>query len=258
MSVSSSRQNPPGPRRQIARLRRELAPYAGNGRWAPGEPVQRLERGLQRRRSRLDFIDRQLAELLEERHTLEAEAAGIEKGLALLLGTELQQVEDRFGPCWSPAPVLGYRMWAVRGDGLWGVKDRWPGPEMTATCLRTKTDVDVPHDDGRCGRLGCGVYASKDFMILLAQRPVIGGDGTAVGLVELSGKVVEHQRGYRAARARTIAVAVPDVGGGLCTGDPEEIARLFAAPLQLLDRAERTAPSVGEIREFLSIEERMA
>jgi hypothetical protein len=53
------------------------------------------------------------------------------------------------------------------------------------------------------------------------------------GLVALSGKVVEHEHGYRARCAEVMAVVVVRSGAMLCRSDPAWIARLFTPGLGL-------------------------
>ena len=55
-------------------------------------------------------------------------------------------------------------------------------------------------------------------------------DGVLFGLVALSGKVVEHEHGYRAERARVVAAAVLSVGKLSLGADPQWIEDVFARP----------------------------
>jgi len=61
----------------------------------------------------------------------------------------------------------------------------------------------------------------------------------AFGLVALSGVVVEHERGYRAARAEAAAVVVVHRGGAVGGDDPSWIERLFERPGCALKEAAR-------------------
>lgn len=116
---------------------------------------------------------------------------------------------------WSPAPVLGFRMWDLR-DRVYGAFRVWERPEYEAVCLSPATGHDhseVPHSDGRCGPPPCGIYCFKEPEQLLAAFGLPKGTSrVVVGLVALSGKVVEHERGYRAKRVKVVGAVV--VGGG--------------------------------------------
>lgn len=134
---------------------------------------------------------------------------------------------------WSPRPVLGFRMWEVRGR-LHGAWRAWDRPFREARCVSGRTERDdgeVPHTDGRCGQPPCGIYAFKEPAQLLASFGLPEGSRRCVyGLVALSGKVVEHERGYRGQRATVVAAAV--VGRGLLVRAEgiERLQSLFAAP----------------------------
>ncbi len=119
-------------------------------------------------------------------------------------------VERRFGQAWSPTPVYGYRLWAWKDGQVHGVRERWTAPRLQATCEGNGSRIEVPHSDGRCGRLGCGVYASKDAHALLTEFAPALRSGFIVGLVALTGKLVEHERGYRAEEAEVEAMVAVD------------------------------------------------
>jgi hypothetical protein len=110
---------------------------------------------------------------------------------------------------WSPTPILGYRAWRVMKTGVNGAVKRWKSPSYDAGCvaygMREVRDDEVPHTNGECASPHCGIYALKDAQDL---RPPQQHGWNAFGLVELSGKVVEHEIGYRAGRATAIAVVV--------------------------------------------------
>ena len=134
---------------------------------------------------------------------------------------------------WSPRPVLGFRMWDVRGR-LQGAFQAWDRPVRVARCVSGRTERDdgeVPHTDGRCGQPPCGIYAFREPAQLLASFGLPEGSRRRVyGLVALSGKVVEHERGYRGQRASVVAAAV--VGGGrlVRVEGIERMFSLFRAP----------------------------
>jgi hypothetical protein len=118
-------------------------------------------------------------------------------------------LESESGAMWSPSPVLGYRMWSLNSRGFVGHRSPWPKSSFTATC---SNGPDVPHTDGRCAGVafGCGVYVAKNLSELLGEFSVVERFDIAVGLVALSGKVVEHEHGYRAETTRVLSLALLD------------------------------------------------
>jgi hypothetical protein len=195
--------------------------------------LARFDQAVRRRQFRLKHLRDQLAEIETQLRWLESEMASIDKGRELLLAQEIDEVRHRFKEAWSPAPVLGYRMWMVRSDGFHGVAVRWKQPSLQARCLTTHAGEEVPHTDGRCGPPPCGIYAAKNVRPLLESAPINVEPPRllAVGLVGLSGKVVEHQHGYRGANATVLALAL-DRGpvNPLLTNDPGRIRALFQKP----------------------------
>ncbi len=130
---------------------------------------------------------------------------------------------------WSPVPVTGYRAWNIRHDGLYGARRRWLRPTLTAGC---REGLDVPHVDGRCAEVafGCGIYAAKSVPRLLADFDIDGDTRVAVGRVDLEGRVVEHDHGYRAQQATVRALAVVDRDVVRFAADEERIRGLFIDP----------------------------
>jgi hypothetical protein len=106
---------------------------------------------------------------------------------------------------------------------------------MTAICLTGGGDVEIPHSDGRCGRLGCGVYAAKSVGPLYRDFDVRSIKDMALGLVAMPGKVVEHDDGYRAAEATVIALAAALRGHMALTNDPAHIDGIFGHPDLILE-----------------------
>ncbi len=241
----------PGERRAaIERIRKAMGDAeARSGRTAPaaGASTELLHKRIADRHARLTSVlyrieqARRLLENLEgEASTINKEIAGYETGLRALLGGVLDKADDWAAPLWSPIPVLAYRMWRLRDGRLHGVRSAWNGPALEAHCLgggRIEGRlVGVPHTNGECGNPPCGIYA------YCAPQGLIGNlaqPGHAVGLVALSGKVVEHERGYRAQFARVVALAV-SAGGVIHYGaDPSWVNGVFAG-------SDPAAPSGGE------------
>ena len=124
-------------------------------------------------------------------------------------------------------------MWELRGR-LQGVFKAWDRPHYRAGCVTRhgeQDDPDVPHSDGSCGFPPCGIYATKEPGDLVAEFGLPEGQRRYVyGLVALRGKVVEHERGYRAREARVVAAAVIGRGMLVRIEGEDRLERLFAAP----------------------------
>jgi hypothetical protein len=163
------------------------------------------------------------------------------------------QDELEFVPVfWSPQPVLGFRRWAVLRNHVCGAWKAWTEAEYVAGCVdefkREHHDDGVPHTDGSCGDPPCGLYVFRRAADLIRAFPVHQHIVTPVvyGLVELSGKVVEHERGYRAARARVVTALLLEVGRMVRIEDPGAIDGLFADPWGTVERIAATDPSAVE------------
>lgn len=130
---------------------------------------------------------------------------------------------------WSPTAVMGYRVWLIKEDGLFGAWYRWGTPRMEAEC---RVGGDLPHTDGRCAKIafGCGVYAAKSPEMLMRS---VGGSRCqrfAVGLVGLEGRVIEHEKGYRAERATVLALAVANKETLRMIDDAANLETVFGSP----------------------------
>jgi hypothetical protein len=161
---------------------------------------------IQGRRSRLAALQSDIAELRREVRWLEDEIDGREAAVEAMLRDALDRWERMVLHAWSPVPVLGYRLWTIKPDGLHGARMVWTSRSLTARCAASLTSARVPHSDGRCGRLGCGVYATKRVEPLIhltrTAKPQV-----VVGVASLTGKVVEHDEGYRGEHAELVAAA---------------------------------------------------
>ena len=114
-----------------------------------------------------------------------------------LKATEPPEVEPE--ELWSPEAAVGWRAWRVVDGGvLHGMRQRWPSDELESRCST------CPESPGY--HCSCGIYAVKERWQLLSA----GFAATVVGRVELSGLVIEHERGYRAQRARIVELYAPD------------------------------------------------
>lgn len=149
------------------------------------------------------------------------------------------------GDWWSPEPVHGYRIWEVIDNDLHGARTVWETPTLSARCLRSPAlDWPVPHDVDECGRPPCGIYAMKDpaSIRVLAETTLSAGRKRAtlaVGLVALSGRVIEHEHGYRAEVATAVGLSLI-MRTGTCSvntvviDQPDLIAAAFASPIDVL------------------------
>ncbi|MFQ5554806.1 MAG: hypothetical protein ACE5GC_05480 [Acidimicrobiia bacterium] len=219
---------------------------------------------MRHRTAQIATRNRQIDELHGEIKRIEREIAGYESAMEALLLDLLGEARQRALPQWSPRPVTGFRAWTIHEDGLAGVWATWNSPHHTAACTKSSAPAsDIPHSDGSCGRLGCGIYAVKDPQWLIDDRPLeITDEGGVVGLVRLTGKVVEHERGYRAARAEVVAVAAWLDGAAFNTADPGWISNLFMFPERTLTSqrlpAEGIVSTFGEPVEYLRKQARKA
>ncbi|MFP3881380.1 MAG: hypothetical protein ACLFRT_13375 [Actinomycetota bacterium] len=223
------------------------------------DTITSLEKSLNRRRMRSAALARRLADLEKQLVEVRTELAAVESEIdksksagALLLEEILDQVQRDMGEAWSPTPVTGFRVWRIEDNRVKGNQLPWPTPTMASRCLRDIPGEDLPHPVDRCGPPACGVYAVKGLDMFPAD--VANGEirRSVVGLVAMSGKVVEHDEGYRASSATAIAIAANDGARRLLTTNPDEIERLFENPERVLAAASpMEGPEGNETREFL-------
>ena len=199
-----------------------------------------LQRTLERRQGRAHALGRRVEDLekeLEETRRklrgarLEVEAT--DKTARLLIDHLIEEIRRANGEVWSPVAVLGFRLWTIRASGLFGYMTQWRSPHVTAVCLNRFPGDDVPHGRG-CGPPRCGIYATKDVGFLIDGSGIETVGGYAIGVVGMSGKVVEHESGYRAAIAEVQAISLNCDGRNLNTDDVEVIERLFRQPMETL------------------------
>ena len=159
---------------------------------------------------------------------------------------------------WSPAPIFGFRFWRVHIDGLFGSTGvRWERPVLEAECrnprglrlgVAARGLEPVPFDAGEPVphlECTCGIYAIPDVTVLVGLAARAMGPGVraletgAFGIVAMTGRVVEHERGWRAARAEVTALLVLTQRWFLLTAGSTAIERIFADPVGGLASAER-------------------
>ena len=205
-------------------------------------------------RSRLNDLDAEL-------RVLETELSGVDRALEMVLAEAVATVRNEQREAWSPSPVLGYRIWDVGPSGFHGYRVPWRRSVLSARCPTTETTDEVPHTDGRCGDPPCGIYAAKDPAMLGEAAAAHPSRRVAVGLVELTGKVVEHELGYRGERAQVVALAIGQESQPFLTSDECQIATMFSntSNLSILidtagrgDRQGETDSQMVEINRFLA------
>jgi hypothetical protein len=189
--------------------------------------LDRLLLKSRRKRARLRDLRTRLATIQTEVDALEAEVAGTDKTLRYFLSDVISKVEVDHGHAWSPAPMLGFRVWTLRDNAFHGYRVRWQHRSMTARCELTNDHEDVPHTDGQCADPPCGVYAAKDVERIIGAHASLDVERMAVGLVAMTGKVVEHEHGWRAEEVTVLALALVRGGRILTADDPDEIELLF-------------------------------
>lgn len=118
-------------------------------------------------------------------------------------------------------PIVAYRMWHLArppyGPRLLSFNgEAWrPDGWMNAECRRT---TQGPGSIGSVGTFGethpapaesctCGIYALKEQELRLRFAPSFVRTPLILGRVKLAGKVIEHDLGYRAERARVVELS---------------------------------------------------
>lgn len=224
------------------------------------DAARKLEGKAQQRRTRAATFAKQLNELQREVDILEQEATGYERGIEALLGSVIERIENAHGPAWSPWPVFGYRIWSIEKNEWHGAWVRWRSSELTATCRNGRLE-EVPHDNRECGPPSCGIYAVKRLGNLLANYPIEDTSNFAIGLVALSGRVVEHTRAYRALHARVVAIGAVVGRRMILTSDRQRLHEIFtdagAASLAFPDVTSDADEIDERIIEFLTEQERV-
>lgn len=201
--------------------------------------------------AQLNDVDKELGDLSDRIRKLRADLRGDQAALVEHLATCIgaaserrlsRQVEDWLAevqrldarevlgaPMWSPTQVVGYRVWQMHDRGMRGAWTTWSRPEYTAKCPK---GGGVPHAGRRCSMVGsgCGVYATKSLDSLFTEYSIGKTTRCAIGVVGLSGKVVEHTHGYRAERAAVIALVTSEGGVVRVIDEPADLVEVFARP----------------------------
>jgi hypothetical protein len=205
-------------------------------------PIDSLEKSIQRRQlrsfaltRRIEELKRDLAGARRELRAVRAEIEGSRATGALLIEEILDRVKAETGEAWSPSPFRGFRVWRIHQRSIWGNQVVWTQPELESRCLRSIPGDDVPHSIAKCGPPACGIYAVKSLDMFPPEVAGTAIRDSVVGVVALSGKVVEHELGYRASRARVVAAAVNRGGRRRLFDRPTDISNLFSDPIAALE-----------------------
>lgn len=152
-------------------------------------------------------------------------------------------------PLWSPTPIIGYRMWRMHPDGVVEATGyRWPTPSLSAVCRPRRSNLQpgAPHrrtDSACAGLCGINAYATPQALVKAAERTPTRQRLTSglspignplpegvYGTVALSGRVVEHEDGYRAEHAEVTCLVLPIGPSVWTTIDADAIKRAFEDP----------------------------
>lgn len=222
-------------------------------------PLHGLEKSISRRRVRsaglsrtIEALEAELTRARSELRVIETEIEGSRAAGALLISEIIDRVREEKGEAWSPTPIRGFRVWRIEDGSVMGNQVHWTETSLSSVCLRDVPGDDVPHSVERCGPPACGIYAVKHLSMLPEEVAAGRIKRSIVGVVALSGKVIEHELGYRAEHARVVAAVANDAGRILITDDPEHLDALFHDPLHVLSRrGKRNRSDESTVGEFL-------
>lgn len=192
--------------------------------------VDRLTLKQHRNLARQEAIEEELGRLTEELRRLRTENERIELTRQLRIDELAESLRTAMGETWSPTAVTGYRLWVIDDGIVRGATGHiWAWTSMDASCKAADPDDDIPHTNRMCSRIGhgCGIYAALTVDSVAPETPT----DWVMGTVHLSGKVVEHESGYRAARAEVSGVVARAGDRTLVTDEPRLLAALFADPV---------------------------
>lgn len=111
-------------------------------------------------------------------------------------------------PALVPSGLRGYRMWHLRGGELCATSvlhGSWEAGELTAACRRLVfAPVDAQRHEAPDAACNCGIYGW--------YRPTEARlhHGAVFGVIEAAGRVLLGDFGFRAERARILALCVPE------------------------------------------------
>lgn len=200
--------------------------------------IERLDGSIDRRTRRLEHINQQIDRLHEERDRVEAEILGCFTGSEALLTDLVSRMEEIEGTDWTPIPIASFTMWELSGESMDDGAVSWRGRTAVGTCGLSATG-DLPHTTKRCIRSECGIVGYRD-LTMLGDVPSEGLVG--VGRLQMSGRVVEHEHGYRAELAEVVALIATDGSRWFRTRDRGQIDDFFTSPEVTFGRLSAPVP----------------
>ena len=200
--------------------------------------IERLDGSIDRRTRRLEHINQQIDRLFEERDRVEAEILGCYTGSEALLTDLVSRMEEIEGTDWTPIPIASFTMWELSGETMDDGAVAWRSRTAVGTCDHSAAG-DLPHTTKACARGGCGIVGFRD----LSKLGDVPSDGlVGVGRLHMSGRVVEHEHGYRAELAEVVALIATDGGRWFRTRDHNQIDDFFASPEATFGRLSAPIP----------------
>lgn len=201
--------------------------------------IQRLDGSIDRRTRQLEHINQQIDRLSEERDRVEAEILGCYTGSEALLTDLVSRMEEIEGTDWTPIPIVSFTMWELSGNTMRDDAVSWRGRRAVGTCDGSAAG-DLPHTTEACARGGCGIVGFRDLGLL---GDVPSDDLVCVGRLHMSGRVVEHEHGYRAELAEVVALIATDGSRWFRTRDRGQIDDFFATPEATFGRLSAPIPA---------------
>jgi hypothetical protein len=122
--------------------------------------------------------------------------------------------------------VLGFYRWYLHSGSLSG----WHVPVAEAVCLNPITG-QVPHPRDRCPYEGCGIYVAKSVDSIRGRWEP---HDHALGVVALTGKVIEEEHGFRGEFGVAVAMSAAAVRRWWVGDWPSLVRHLFLRPVGLL------------------------
>lgn len=144
------------------------------------------------------------------------------------------------------------------GRAMAGPEGGWPHDGiLTATCAlaakprRKKNkddDAPPPHGPIPAPDCTCGIYATTDLLVI---NDYLSAAAPVLGVVELGGRIIPAEQGYRAAAARIAVILLPDPALTVARGVLEDLAAAYRIPA--LEPHSTTAEAYREAAGQLSV-----
>lgn len=200
--------------------------------------LRRLDSSIDRRVRHLKHINEQIERLTSERDRIETEVLGCLTGSEALLSDLVGQLEEIDGHDWTPIPITSFTMWHLVDSAMHDGSVPWQTNVAVGRCTQAE-EPPAPHAIDRCAAAGCGIVGLKRAGDLAG----FAHDGiAAIGRLEMSGRVVEHEHGFRSQLAEVVAVIATDGRRWFRSRERSQIEALFAAPAQTFERLSAPVP----------------